>query len=179
MIDVVRGELASTPTEGVLRPVNARGDAVSAAGRRLELQAGSGPADTLRALGDLPVGGAVITPGGELEASFVIHVVVQAADEPVSAAGVRRALENGLRRAAEWDLESLAVPPVGTGPGNLDAESAADLLLQVVAGHVAGGGAPRRVQVVVESPYDEQVYRRRLSAAADADPPSEPTSPEG
>lgn len=179
MIDVVRGELATTPTEGILRPVNARGDAVSAAGRRLELQAGSVPTDTLRELGDLPVGGAVITPGGELETSFVIHVVVQAADEPVSAAGVRRALENGLRRAAEWDLESLAVPPVGTGPGNLDAESAADLLLEVIASHVAAGGAPRRVQVVVESQYDEELYRNRLSVRADADPLPEPASPEG
>lgn len=179
MIDVVRGELATAPTEGILRPVNARGDAVSAAGRRLELQAGSGPADRLRELGDLPVGGAVITPGGELQAAFVIHVVVQAADEPVSAAGVRRALENGLRRAAEWEIESLAVPPVGTGPGNLDAERAADILLEAIAAHVTGSGAPRRLQVVVESEFDEELYRRRLSAQSGADPRAEPASPDG
>ena len=98
---------------------------------------------TIQAMGDLPVGAAVITPGGKLEAAFLIHVVLQSSEEPVTSEGLRAALKNGLRRAAEWGLESMALPPLGTGAGNLDAQEAAAVMVPILADHLLSSENPR------------------------------------
>ena len=109
------------------------------------------------------MGGAVLTPGGALSASFLIHVVVQSPDEPVTASGIRRGLLNALRRASEFGIASLAFPPVGVGPGNLDVEDAARILQEVLSEHHEGGENPRELLIVVESEYEEEVFGRLIS----------------
>jgi serine/threonine-protein kinase len=135
--------------EGVLRSISSDLEADTAVGRTLELGAGPQVSDRLRAMGTLPVGAAVITPGGGLAASFLIHVVLQSRDEPVRAESLRAALTNGLRRAQEWGLESLALPPLGMGAGNLEAEESAAVMVPLIQGHLSGQAHPREVVIVV------------------------------
>lgn len=164
MIRVRVGELGEPGVDAVVRPVRSDGEAITAAGRRLELLAGPTLAARLQGLGDLPVGGAVITPGGALPVPFVIHAVVQSSDEPVSAPGVQRALVNALRRARDLGLASVAFPPVGTGAGNLDADVAARLLVEVLRDHLQDGAAPLSFEILVESAYEEELFAREVAA---------------
>lgn len=163
MIEVRRVDLADSALEAVVRPVRSDGEAVTQLGRRLEIAAGPEITERLRELGDLPVGGAVITPGGELPASFLIHVVVQSPEEPVTSSGVRRGLVNALRRASEFGIGQVAFPPVGVGPGNLEIEDAARILNEVLVEHHEGGEKPRDLLIVVESDYEEEVFGRLVS----------------
>ncbi|HSM61739.1 MAG TPA: macro domain-containing protein, partial [Longimicrobiales bacterium] len=114
--------------------------------------------ERLEQLGALPVGGAVITPGGDLPASFLIHVVTSSDDEPESVASVEKALRNGLRRAAEWGLRSLAVPGLGTGVGTMDHEEAARTVVEVVRDHLAEGQPPLEITIVVRGEYEADVF---------------------
>src|SRR5690606_34790560 len=98
VIRVVQAPLEEAETAAVLWPVTAEWDAVTAPMRRFELAAGPEPAEQARRLGELPVGSAVITGAGNLRAQFIVHAIVRSMDEPVTAPGVRRALQNGLRR---------------------------------------------------------------------------------
>lgn len=164
MIEVRRADLSTLPVEAVLRPVSAEGDAVSPAGRRLETAAGEEIVERLRVAGEVPVGGAVLTAGGNLSASFVIHVVVQSVEESVTGLGVRRALVNGLRRAADFGIRSLALPPLGAGPLGLPAEEAAGIVLDVLGEHLEEGTEPRELFIAVETDFEEELYRRRMSA---------------
>lgn len=163
MIEIRREDLATTSIEAVVRPIRSDGEAVNQLGRRLEITAGPDLAERLRELGELPVGGAVLTPGGDLPASFVIHVVVQSPDEPVTSSGIRRGLVNALRRASEFGITSLALPPVGMGPGNLEVEEAARILHEILSEHRQGGENPRELLIVVESEYEEEVFGRLIS----------------
>lgn len=163
-IRVRRGDIGESTTAAVVRAVRSDGEAITAAGRRIELLAGSRVLERLQGLGDLPVGGAVITPGGALPAEFIIHAVIQSAEEPVSAATVRRALVNVLRRARDLGLGSVAFPPVGTGAGNLDAEEAAHILVRLLADHLREGEDPRSFEIVVESRYEEDLFNRQVTA---------------
>src|SRR5690606_32477277 len=104
--------------------------------RKLEIAAGEGPAEQCRRLGDLPVGSAVITPAGDLPAQFLIHAIVRSLDEPVTGSGVKRALQNGLRRLAEWGIQRVAMAPLGIGAGNLEADEAASVMIPVLLEHV-------------------------------------------
>ena len=59
MIHIIRGELAATNAEAVLRPVSAEWTAVTPATRRLEIAAGPEVERQCRTLGELPVPKAV------------------------------------------------------------------------------------------------------------------------
>lgn len=132
--------------------------------RDVLLGAGSTVVERLDQMGQLPVGGAFVTPGGELPASFIIHVVTASEEEPETAVTVQRALRNGLRRAAEWGMESLALPPLGLGVGLLDAEDAARAMVEILIDHLDEGQPPTALTVVVTSEYEAEVFRRLVDA---------------
>lgn len=166
MIEVVRGSLAEARVEAVLRPVASDLAAVSAAGREVELRAGDSVRRRLMALGEVPVGGAVVTPGGGMEVPFLIHAVIQSRDEPPTTASVRLALTNGLRRAAEWEVRSLALPPFGLGVGQMEAEGAAREMVDLLRDHMAAARFPTAVTLVAPGPYEEEVFRLVVGAFA-------------
>ena len=110
MLRVIIGDLAVQEAEAVLRPIRSDLAPVNALSRDLGSAGGEVLESRLSKLGSIPLGGAVITPGGDLAADFVIHVVVMSEDEPQSPITIQRALRNGLRRATDWELSSLAIP---------------------------------------------------------------------
>jgi O-acetyl-ADP-ribose deacetylase (regulator of RNase III) len=160
VIDVVIGDLASQSREGVLRAIRADLTPVDAGGRDVMAGAGRTVFERLQKLGSLPVGGAVITPGGDLPASFIIHVVTSSDEEAESALSVERALRNGLRRATEWGLTSLSLPAMGMGAGRMDAESAARAQVDVLVDHLDSGHPPLNLTLVVRGQYEADLFGR-------------------
>lgn len=169
MIRVVQGDLAAIQADALLRPVGEGLQAVSPSGRELERLVGEAVLDKLAQTGPLPQGAAVLTPAGPLAADFLIHVVVHTREEPTSEAGVRKALLNGLRRAAEWELADLALPPLGTGPGHLDSDASARVMVEVLRDHMDGERCPRNVTIVVSGAYELETFTR----AVGPQPPTE------
>jgi O-acetyl-ADP-ribose deacetylase (regulator of RNase III) len=168
VISIRQGDLAAASAAAVLRPVSAEWDAVTASARRLEMAAGPELEAQCRRMGELPVGSAVITAAGALRAEFVVHVVLRSSDEPVTPAIVRKGLQNGLRRVAEWGIESVAIPLLGTGAGNLDAEDAARAMIPVLLAHVRTSSYPTAVEILVDSAYEQEVFERELRSAKPA-----------
>lgn len=164
MIRVERGELADAEVEGIFRPVTSFGEPVSAAGRRIETRLGEALSRQMEALGEIPLGGAMITPARNLFADFLIHLAVQAPGEPTTEAVLERALTNGLRRASEWAMTGVALPPLASGPGNLDPEEGARILVDRLFAHLEGGSDPFTLVVVVEGDFEEELLRRLVRA---------------
>ncbi len=162
MIEVRIADPATVAAGALLRPVASDGSAVTPAMRRLEQAAGEELVEQLARVGELPVGAAAITPAGALAAEFVVHVSVRSRDEPVTPAGVRLGLINGLRRVREWAIDNVAVVPLGTGAGNLDAEQAAEVMVPVLVEHAEQDGPPSRIVIVVETEYEREAFERRL-----------------
>jgi O-acetyl-ADP-ribose deacetylase (regulator of RNase III) len=160
MIRVVVGDLSLQETEGVLRPIRADLTPTTVGGRNVGDRAGEIMTQRLERMGTLPVGGAVITPGGTLGSAFVIHVVVASGDEPQTARLAELALRNGLRRATEWGLASLALPPLGLGVGMVEAEDVAHDLVQLLIDHLDEGQAPLDIAIVVSDAYEEGIFSR-------------------
>ena len=158
MITVVVGELADQAMEGVMRPVRSDLAPLTVGARDVGSAAGDRVAERLAQLGSVPVGGAVITPAGDLPAEFIIHAVTADIDEPQSAMTVQRAVRNGLRRAVEWGLTSLALPPVGLGVGNMGAEEAAQVLVELLVDHLDEGQPPLELVIAVSNEYEESVF---------------------
>lgn len=158
MIRVEVGDLSTLHAEAVLRPVAADWSAVTPTMRQLELAAGRALAERLEALGELPVGSAVITDAGDLAVEFLIHAVVRSREEEVSVQTARAAMRNGIRRAAEFGIETLHCAPVGLGAGNLALEDCAEAMTSEIAAHVGRGELPREFVIVVDSELAREVF---------------------
>ena len=158
MIRIVRGVLTEATSEALLRETRPDGAVVSPSGKALLGRLGDDA--HLLELDDAPVGSAWLSPAGPLAASFLIHLVVQGTDEPVTPESVRLALTNGLRRAAAFGIESVALPPLGVGAGNLDHERSARIVVDAIGDHLEQGRPPSVFEVVVTSDYEEEVFRR-------------------
>jgi O-acetyl-ADP-ribose deacetylase len=166
VIEVRQVDLAEVAAGAVMRPVAADFSAVTPAMRRLDQAAGPAVAAQCRRIGELPLGSAVITTAGELAAEYLVHVAVRSEEEDVHASTVRRGILNGLRRVSEWEIEDVAMPLLGTGAGNLDAEEAAEILVAVLAEHLRSSSFPKRIVVVVENDYERLAVEGALAGPA-------------
>ncbi len=86
-------------------------------------------------IGSLPAGGAVVTPGFDLPARYIIHTVGPiwrggASGEPEA---LRAAYAQSLARAAELHLATVAFPAISTGAYGYPVEQAADIALRTLA----------------------------------------------
>ncbi len=158
MISVEIADLTDVPTQAVFRAVRWDLEPVTPGGRRLGLAAGEAIVERLDQMGDFPVGGAVVTPAGDLAADFIIHLVIESAEEPMTETSVRKALTNGLRQACAWGMESVAIPPLGTGAGCLDAETSARMIMAVLKTFVGSGESLREATVVVANEYEKAAF---------------------
>ncbi len=144
----------------MIRSVGSDLEACTAVGQWIGNQAGDEVLSRLRAFGGLLPGGAVVTPGGGLPTELLIHVVVRSSEDPISEHGVSQAFRSGLRQAAEWGVEVVAVPPLGIGAGNLNAEASARVMCEVAREHSRSASLPREIILIVGSDYEEDVFSR-------------------
>lgn len=160
MIQVVVGDLSAQAVDGLVRPVRTDLAPINSASRDVVLAAGQELEERLERMGPLPIGGAVLTPSGQLLAGYLIHVVVMSEDEPQTSTSIQRALRNGLRRASDWELESLALPALGIGAGSMEPEAAARVLIDILFKHLDEGAAPLDLTIVVASKFESNLFLR-------------------
>jgi O-acetyl-ADP-ribose deacetylase (regulator of RNase III) len=158
--------MASLSVQGLVRPVRSDLAPVDATARELVVAAGPELEERLGRMGVLPVGGAVLTPSGRLAAEYLIHVAVMSEEEPQTSHSIQRALRNGLRRAVDWGLESLAVPPLGLGVGSIEPETAARALVDILYNHLDEGAPPLDLTIVVHSDFESDLFKRLVEAGA-------------
>lgn len=166
MIRVHISDLLEERADALVRSIGMDMEACTALDRRMGDRAGEEVIERLRASGETPVGGALVTPAGELHASLLIHAVLRSRDEPVSEASVAKAFRNTLRQAAEWQVSTLALAPLGIGGGNLDAEVAAQVMCAVLRDHRARSPFPREITVVASNAYEEEAFTREFARPA-------------
>ena len=171
MISVRLADLAEAHETAVLRPVTAEWTATNSTMRRLEMVAGPEVETQCRSLGELPVGSAVVTGAGRIRAEYLIHVVVRSIEQAVSPGGVQRALRNGLRRVVEWGFASVALPPLGTGAGNLDAEESAEAMVPILLEYLRTAERSAHIAILVESEYERDAFEHELRRHGPAEAP--------
>jgi O-acetyl-ADP-ribose deacetylase (regulator of RNase III) len=155
VIRVVVGDLASFPTDALVRPASTALAPASRALLAAEAVAGATFRAQFASASSQPVGSAFVTGGGPLSAPFVVHAIIKEPQEPPSADGVRRAFASVLHRAREWRFARLCTPPLGwepddgTGEG-LVMETTATIMLDVLHHHLKENTFPSDVSIVVE-----------------------------
>jgi O-acetyl-ADP-ribose deacetylase (regulator of RNase III) len=62
----------------------------------------------------------------------------------------------------EWGIETVALPPIGTGAGNLDAEEVAQLMVPILLDHMQDAQYPSAALLVAENDYERNAFEQML-----------------
>ena len=161
-IEVVEGDITALEVDAIANPANdalwmgagVAGAIKRAGGDEIEREA--------VAQGPIPVGEAVSTGAGRLNARWVVHAAVMGQDLRTDADRVAAATRSALRIADELGAASLAVPAFGTGVGGLALEDAARAM--IAEARAFEPTSLRRVVFAVYGQRAEATFRRALES---------------
>ncbi|MBS7247657.1 MAG: macro domain-containing protein [Candidatus Jordarchaeales archaeon] len=112
----------------------------------------------------VPVGQAVASTAGRLKAKYVIHAPTM--EEPgmiTTPRKVEMAMEAALRCAEELEVESIAVPALGTGVGGVPKDEAAKRMVKALFRHVDSGTKLKKVILCDVSEEQVRAFDEALS----------------
>ena len=107
--------------------------------------------------GPIEVGEAVLTPGGNLAATHVIHAVAMGPDLRTNPDTIARTTRAVLVLADKHRLTSIALPALGTGVGHVAPAAAAEAMLTAVVTHVKS--SKTTIKRVVFVLYQDEALR--------------------
>jgi O-acetyl-ADP-ribose deacetylase (regulator of RNase III) len=150
---------------------------VNAANKRLQL--GGGVAGAIRAkggediqkecdrIGEIYVGGAVLTTAGNLKAKYVIHAVGPRMGEGDEEDKLQNAVLNSLKVAEENDLESIAFPAISTGIFGYPVEKCADVMLNVIVEYSKKATKLKEIIICLWGADNFNIFANKLSQSKD------------
>ena len=156
-VAIERGDITDREVDAIVNAANstlAMGAGVAAAIKR---KGGVLIEEEAIRQGPIEVGEAVLTPGGNLVATHVIHAAVMGPDLKTDAETVARTTRAVLALADKHRLTSLALPALGTGVGRVPPAAAAEAMLTEVVAHLKSSKTTlKRVVFVL---YQDEAFR--------------------
>lgn len=114
-IHLLRADITSLKVDAIVNPANPQLQHVGGVGRELLREGGKVIQRESASFGNVPVGSAVVTTGGNLLCKFVIHAVVPRMGEGDENMKLRAAVISSLEKAEELAISSVGLPPMGAG----------------------------------------------------------------
>jgi O-acetyl-ADP-ribose deacetylase (regulator of RNase III) len=156
-ISIERGDITDREVDAIVNAANstlAMGTGVAGAIKR---KGGVIIEEEAMRQGPVEVGEAVLTTGGNLAATHVIHAAVMGPDLKTDADMIARATRAVLALADKHRITSLALPALGTGVGHVPATASAEAMLREVLTHLKSGRSSlKRVVFVL---YQDDAHR--------------------
>ncbi len=161
-LEVVEGDITALVVDAIANAANDRlwmGAGVAGAIKRV---GGKEIEDEATAQGPIPLGEAVVTGAGQLDAKWVVHGAVMGQDLKTNAELVAKTTQSCLRTADGLGAESLALPAFGTGVGAFPLDDCARIM--VAEARAFEGENLERVVFAVYGRQAADAFRRELDA---------------
>jgi len=134
-IEIIRGDIATIKADALVNAANNRlwmGAGVAGA---LKRAGGQEIEEEAVKKGPIPLGEAVETAAGHLNATYVIHAAVMGQDLRTDEQKIRKATRNALRLANTLGIRDIAFPALGTGVGGFPLSQCAHIMLKEAMDH--------------------------------------------
>jgi O-acetyl-ADP-ribose deacetylase (regulator of RNase III) len=156
-ISIERGDITDWEVDAIINAANstlAMGAGVAGAIKR---KGGVIIEEEALQQGPVEVGDAVLTTGGNLAATHVIHGAVMGTDLKTDGETIAKTTRSILTLAEKHRITSIALPALGTGVGHVPPPVSADAMLKEVVAHLKRG--PSSLRRVVFVLYLDDAYR--------------------
>jgi len=163
-IELIQGDITESDTDAIVNAANSQ--LLLGAGVAGAIDRKGGPAiqEECNAIGHCPVGGAVITTGGNLKARHVIHAVGPRQGEGDEETKLHNATLSSLQIAEENQLTSITFPAISTGVFGFPIDSCARIMLTAARDHLAGSTGLRRVVFALFDAASLEVFEKQMAS---------------
>jgi O-acetyl-ADP-ribose deacetylase (regulator of RNase III) len=156
-IAVERGDITDRDVDAIVNAANATLTMTTGVAAAIKRKGGVLIEEEAMRQGPVEVGEAVLTPGGNLAATHVIHAVAMGPDLKTDPDTISRTTRAVLALADRHRLTSIALPALGTGVGHVAPAAAAEAMLNPVVAHLKSAKtALKRVVFVL---YQDEAFR--------------------
>ena len=157
-IVIISGDLVDQEVDAIVNAANndlQLGGGVAGAIRRA-----GGPAiqDECDAHGPVQVGEAAITGAGRLRARLVIHAASMALGGRTTRTSLRSSIDHSFRLARQHDVNTIAVPAVGTGIAGFPIDECARVMAESLNVALVEGWRPSEVRFVLFSGDSKRAF---------------------
>ena len=162
-LQLEQGDITDSTADAIVNAANS--DLILGAGVAGAIRRKGGPSiqEECNRIGSCPVGNAVITSAGNLQARFVIHAVGPRWGEGHEVEKLKNAASNSLQRAEEKELKSIAFPAIGTGIFGFPQKLAAKTLLTAVWQYLSRKSGIKTVTFILFDIESFNVFKDQLS----------------
>ena len=134
------GDITTLFADAIVNPADPRGFMTQGVAGAIKAAGGDEIEKEAVAKAPITVGAAIATTAGKLQNVRVIHVAVAAEPGGTSSPdAVNLAASAALRLAEELDLESIAIPGLGTGAGCISPDDSAAAIFEAIRAHKPKG----------------------------------------
>jgi O-acetyl-ADP-ribose deacetylase (regulator of RNase III) len=166
-VTFLKGDITELTTDAIVNPANSMLKLGGGVAGAIARKGGPSIQDECNKIGYCPVGGAVITTGGNLKAKYVIHAVGPRynIDKP-SDQLLYDAVKSALKLAEENKLTSIALPAISTGIFGYPKEEAARIIIKAIYDFV--DSCPLYLKDIMVCLFDEEDHRLFSSFSRDS-----------
>jgi len=139
-IVVTTGDITRQKVDAIVNPANSRLIMGGGAAGAIKRAGGKEIEDEAVKKAPVPVGKAIATGAGRLEAKHVIHApTMKMPAMCIGAENVKLAMKGALECAEQLGIQSIAFPGMGTGVGGLQLGEAAAIMVKATKKHIDSG----------------------------------------
>ena len=146
---IISGDIVQQDVDAIVNAANNElqlGGGVAGAIRRA---AGPSVQDECDAHGSIAVGEAAITSAGRLRARYVIHAASMSLGNRTTSASLRSSMDHVFRLARMHDVDTIAVPAVGTGVAGFPIDECARIMAASLREALEDGWSPAEARFVL------------------------------
>ena len=156
-ISIERGDITDWEVDAIINAANSTLTMGTGVASTIKRKGGVIIEEEAMRQGPVEVGEAVLTTGGNLAATHVIHAAVMGPDFKTDGEQIAATTRAVLALAAKHRITSLALPAFGTGVGHVPPPVSAEAMLKDVVAHLKRGQSSlRRIVFVL---YLDEAYR--------------------
>ena len=147
-VEVINGDLTQENSTDAIMNINSTDMNMNNAGdlsKAIARQSGPLVQQECNQLGKQPPGTAIMTSGGNLQVSHIIHIIPGSSDKQ----HLQHCLEEGLRVADANNFQAISIPCVGTGGYGLKGADSAQLTFKALNAFSARCKSIQKIRVVV------------------------------
>ena len=146
---IINGDLVEQEVDAIVNAAN--NDLVLGAGVAGAIRRAGGPSiqDECDAHGPVAVGEAAITGAGELHARYVLHAASMSLGGRTTRQSLRSSMDHVFRLARMHDVQSIAVPAVGTGIAGFPIDECARVMAESLDSALSEGWQASEVRFVL------------------------------